>query len=94
MRHAFISVLAALLLIPASAAAQQETATVIGVVNDAQHAALPGATITARNTETGFARAGVSDSEGRYRIAAIPPGSYELSTELQGSGAPRGAECH
>jgi outer membrane receptor protein involved in Fe transport len=86
MRHAFIAALAAILLAPAGAAAQQETATVIGTVVDAQKASLPGATVTAKNTETGFVRTGVTDTEGRYRVAAIPPGSYELSAELQGFG--------
>ena len=87
MRHLFITALAAVLwLIPAADTAQQETATIIGTVLDAQRAALPGATITARNTETGFVRTGVSDQEGRYRIAAVPPGSYEISAEMQGFG--------
>ena len=62
--------------------AQQETATVIGAVVDAQGAALPGATITARNTDTGFLRNTVSDAEGRYRMAALPPGPYELTVAL------------
>ena len=51
---------------PALATAQQETATIIGTITDAQRAALPGATVTAKNIETGFVRTGVSDSEGRY----------------------------
>nr|MBA2304259.1 carboxypeptidase regulatory-like domain-containing protein [Acidobacteriota bacterium] len=87
MRHVFIAAFAAMLWMnPAAAVAQQETATIIGSVLDAQRSALPGATISARNTETGFVRTGVSDQEGRYRIAAIPPGSYEISAELQGFG--------
>ncbi|HXG90580.1 MAG TPA: TonB-dependent receptor [Vicinamibacterales bacterium] len=64
--------------------AQQETATVLGTVTDAQSAGVPGATVTARNVDTGFTRSAVSDQEGRYRIAALPPGSYELRSELQG----------
>jgi outer membrane receptor protein involved in Fe transport len=87
MRHALIAVLAAVLwLHPHAAIAQQETATIIGTITDAQRAALPGATISVKNVETGFARTGVSDAEGRFRIAAIPPGAYELSAELQGFG--------
>ena len=73
-------------LYPATSAAQQETATIIGTVLDQQRSALAGATVTARNTDTGFVRAGVSDQEGRYRIAAVPPGSYEITVELQGFG--------
>lgn len=74
----------ALALLPASVSAQVETAIVIGTVTDTQGAILPGVTITAKNTDTGFTRSGVSDAEGRYRIAAIPPGRYELTAELTG----------
>ncbi len=77
--------LSVLVLLCASAAgAQQETATLIGSVDDAQKGAVPGVTVTARNVETGFVRTGVTDAEGRYRIAAIPPGVYALTAELQG----------
>jgi outer membrane receptor protein involved in Fe transport len=74
----------AMVLIATVAAAQQETATVLGAIVDAQGAAVPGATVTVRNVDTGFTRTGISDAEGRYRIVAIPPGSYELASELQG----------
>src|SRR5687767_9922199 len=87
MRHALMAALAAILCAsPATASAQQETATIIGTIVDAQRASLPGATVTAKNTETGFVRTGVTDQEGRYRIAAVPPGSYEISAEMQGFG--------
>src|ERR671912_287270 len=87
MRHVFIAVLAAVLwLHPAAAIAQQETATLIGSITDAQRGALPGATVTAKNIATGFVRTGISDSEGRFRVAAVPPGAYEISAELQGFG--------
>ncbi len=68
----------------APALAQTDTATVLGTVTDSQQATLPGATVTARNTATGIARTGVTDQEGRYRIAAVPPGAYEVSAELSG----------
>jgi hypothetical protein len=69
---------------PAAARAQLDTATLVGRVVDAQGAVLPGATITARNVDTGFTRGGVTDAEGRYRIAAVPPGRYEITAELAG----------
>src|SRR5687768_2719662 len=69
------------------AAAQTDTATLVGVVRDSQGGVLPGVTLTARNADTGFTLAGVSDREGRYRIAAIPPGRYELSAALRGFSA-------
>lgn len=86
MRYRVLMLLAGVLLLPAAARAQQETATVIGTIADSQRGALPGATVTARNVDTGFTRAVVSDTDGRYRLAAIPPGAYEFAAEMQGFG--------
>jgi hypothetical protein len=40
--------------------------------------------VTAVNTATGFTRTGASDAEGLYRLPALPVGTYDLTTELQG----------
>ncbi len=71
-------------LISTSALAQQTTGNITGRVLDAQGAAVPGATVTARNAATGFARSVVSDAEGVYRLQALPVGTYDLATELSG----------
>ena len=67
-----------------SAFAQQTTGTIAGRVLDEQKAAIPGATITAKNDSTGFTRTEVSDAEGLYRITGLPVGSYALSIEMSG----------
>ncbi|HXG90344.1 MAG TPA: TonB-dependent receptor [Vicinamibacterales bacterium] len=72
------------LAFPTTTAAQVDTATVLGTVTDSQGGVLPGVTVTARNIRTGFVFSGVADAEGRYRIALLPPGQYELAAELQG----------
>jgi hypothetical protein len=77
-------VVCALMSVAASLFAQTDTATVIGAVTDQQQAALPGATVTARNVASGIVRTGLTDQAGRYRIAAVPPGTYEVSAELAG----------
>jgi hypothetical protein len=64
--------------------AQQTTGSITGRVTDAQGAAVPGASATARNTATGFTRTSVSDEEGVYRLTALPVGNYDLNIELQG----------
>src|SRR5688572_21310525 len=64
--------------------AQFDTATVIGSVTDSDEASVPGATVTARHTNSGFTRWTTTDADGRFRLAALSPGSYELRTELQG----------
>jgi len=73
-----------LLLACVSAFAQQTTGTISGRVVNQQDAAIPGVTITATNVATGFTRTETSDSEGVYRLAALPVGIYEVSAELQG----------
>ncbi len=76
--------LALMLALAAPAAAQLDTATVIGMVTDAQGAVIPGATVTATNRNSGFVRATTTDADGRYRLAALTPGRYEVTAELQG----------
>src|ERR1700730_16573177 len=66
------------------ATAQQTTGNITGRILDAQGAAMPGVTVTGRNTQTGFTRTDVSDAEGVYRLSALPVGTYDLSAELSG----------
>ena len=68
----------------APAAAQQTTGNIQGRITDAQKAAIPGVTVTAKNTETGFTRSEVTDAEGIYRLNALPVGTYDLRAELAG----------
>ncbi len=72
------------LTVSVPALAQQTTGNISGRVRDAQGAAVPGATITATNSQTGFTRTDVSDSEGVYRLSALPVGIYTVSSDLQG----------
>ena len=64
--------------------AQQTTGSVIGRVTDEQGAAIPGVTVTSTNSDTGFERVAITDSEGLYRLAALPVGVYDIAIELQG----------
>jgi outer membrane receptor protein involved in Fe transport len=77
-------VMACLIAIGVPASAQQSTGTIAGRMVDDQGAAVPGVTVTGRNTETGFTRTSVSDAEGSYRLTALPVGTYDLTAELQG----------
>ncbi len=55
-----------------------------GAVLDDQGLALPGVTVTFTNLETGFVRTDVTDTQGRFRAAALPPGVYSIAAELVG----------
>lgn len=68
--------------VPASA--QSINGAIAGVVTDVQGGALRGATVTARNADTALARSSQSDGDGRYRLAGLPPGRYDLRTEREG----------
>jgi len=75
---------ALVLLACATTFAQQTTGTVTGRVVDQQGAAVPGATVTAKSPTTGFTRTETSDTEGVYRLSALPVGVYEVTAELSG----------
>src|SRR5262245_14892682 len=64
--------------------AQTDTGIIDGRVLDESKAAVPGATVTAKNVATGFMRSSVSSELGTYRIEFLPPGTYEVDAELQG----------
>ena len=67
-----------------TAAAQVTTGAILGVVTDNTKAAVPGATVTVHNTETGQDRVVVTDGSGRYRAEALDPGAYDVTVELTG----------
>jgi hypothetical protein len=64
--------------------AQRTMVTVEGTVVDEDGTFLPGATVTARNPETGYTKSVVTHTDGSYRLTGIPPGNYEMEVSLQG----------
>jgi outer membrane receptor protein involved in Fe transport len=75
---------AALVVTPTLAWAQADTGVIDGRVYDQSKAAVPGVTVTARNVSTGFNRSAVSSPTGTYRLEFLPPGTYEVTAEIQG----------
>ncbi len=84
MRRHFLGAVALLLFSCVSTFAQQTAGNVAGRVLDDQGAAIPGVTVTAKSTATGFTRSEVSDAEGVYRLSSLPVGVYDVTAELQG----------
>src|SRR3990172_5101819 len=68
----------------AVAGAQVITGTISGTVRDATGAIIPGARVTATNTDTGNVRSATSDGSGRYVIPQLNPGTYSVSAETSG----------
>ena len=65
-------------------AAQGTGGAIIGTIKDAQGGVLPGVSLTVRNVETGVSRTVVTEGDGTYRFAGLPPGDYDLTAELSG----------
>ena len=75
-------VLAAALSI--SVSAQTFQAQITGVVRDPSGAVIPNASVVATNTATGLAYSTQSNEQGIFRLLALPPAQYKLSTSLTG----------
>jgi len=58
--------------------------TIAGRVLDPQGAAVPGARVRVRQTDTNVAVEAVSDTEGRFRFPYLRIGPYEVTVQLQG----------
>ena len=65
-------------------ATAQTTGTISGTVQDGSGAVVPGVPVVARNEATGLVRTAVTGMEGRFVLAALPPGSYEVRAALAG----------
>src|SRR5689334_2563065 len=62
-----------------------DTATVTGHITDQRNAAIPGVTVTATNSITGFARRTQTDSSGGFSLAGMPvAGRYRLTAQKEG----------
>ena len=67
-----------------SALAQTASGGLRGAITDATGAALPNATVTAKNIATGAEFKTTATSDGAYSIARILPGKYLITVEVQG----------
>src|SRR5687767_10004125 len=66
------------------AQSQATTGVIEGTVSDATQGALPGVTVTLRNTATNYEQTQITDSAGRFRGVLLPLGPYEIKASLSG----------
>src|ERR1700736_884001 len=72
-------------LLPEVAFSQGETTSaIVGQVSDASGAAVPGATVTVTNKETGLRRSASTDDSGRFNFPQLKPGAYSFKVEAEG----------
>ena len=61
--------------------AQSTTSNIQGTVRD-ETGILPGATVTARDTQSGFQHTALTSDTGAFALAGLRPGSYEITVSL------------
>ena len=81
--RAFPCIVLVLLLSPTDSLAQA-TAQINGTVVDSSGGVLPGVTVSAIQTDTGFRREAVTDETGAYALLNLPLGPYRLEAMLSG----------
>jgi hypothetical protein len=74
--------LALCLAVAAPAIAQVQSGTIAGIVHDEQGGVLPGVTVTLSGVDRSATF--VTEADGRFRFLALPPGTYKLTSDLQG----------
>jgi hypothetical protein len=77
-------VFAAAFMASSIAWSQVNLGSVRGDVQDTQHAAIPGATLTLKNDSTGVIQSANSGADGQYAFLNLAAGNYTLSTAASG----------
>lgn len=75
---------AALILLPAMALAQVNTATIYGTVADPSGASVARANVTATNELTGVAWSATANEGGEFTLTFLPPGRYVMEIRAAG----------
>jgi hypothetical protein len=73
-----------MLLRAGAANAQTSGGRISGVILDGTGAVVPGATVLARNTETGVEQTVQSNGDGTYVLYPLPPGVYDITAQMAG----------
>jgi hypothetical protein len=83
-KYLFVLVLSALFSTAALAQTGVADGSIRGVVKDPSGSAIAGASVTARNVDTGFERANTTGAEGGFEVPLLPPGHYEVTINAAG----------
>src|SRR5690242_8318771 len=67
----------------ASAWPQTQLATVFGTITDPTGAVIAETRVTVSNASTGLKRVALTDINGQYHVAGLPPGMYTVRTEKE-----------
>jgi outer membrane receptor protein involved in Fe transport len=81
---ALVAIFAGLNLISLNVSGQEITGSIRGTVLDPSGAIVRGATVTAKQVETGLTRAAATDHQGEYVLVELPIGHYQLEVQAKG----------
>ena len=84
LRHAFGLLAVCFSCLTSVSAFGQVSASLSGHISDQTGAAVPNATVTAINMETGVSRTVASNPSGRYQLLELPIGRYEIRASKEG----------
>jgi len=73
-------IVAAVLLLGATASAQRTTGDITGTVTDSTGGVLPGVAVSAVCSETRFTRSAITDATGGFRLSELPICLYNVTT--------------
>src|SRR5215469_15577096 len=82
MRNSIIGLV--LLLAATGAGLAQDRGTIRGIVTDQSGGAIPTATVTLRNVNTGLLQTVRTEADGVYVVPYLPAGDYTATTEKAG----------
>jgi hypothetical protein len=91
MKH-LLRALVVLAALCAPLSAQEQRASIEGIVRDSSGGVLPGVTVEARSPSMAGVQTTVTDPNGLYRFPALPPGRYEVNGTLQGFQAAKSSD--
>jgi hypothetical protein len=72
------------LFLTVAMALAQVTGSISGLVTDSSGAAIPRASVTVAELDTGLSRSLTTDERGNYRVLSLPVGRYEVKAEQPG----------
>ncbi|HUJ82997.1 MAG TPA: carboxypeptidase-like regulatory domain-containing protein, partial [Candidatus Acidoferrales bacterium] len=84
MNRALLMLLALEVALCGIVRAQDSNGTIVGRITDQSGAAIPGASVTVTNKETGLKRVLAVSEAGEFSAAALLPGIYEVTADANG----------
>jgi len=79
-----VAVILVAFLCPRALVAQTVTGKILGVVQDASEAVIPGATVKVTNVGTNISQTTTTSTAGFYEFLNLPPAEYQIEAEFKG----------